>query len=421
MSCWNVRTLVDSAGGPERRTAIVAKELGRYNIDIAALSETHLLDDGQVKEIGGGYTIFWKGKPSGEKREEGVGFAIKSDLVSKLNELPRGITERLMTLRLHLSNGRFATLISAYAPTMDSTEEKKSAFYESLKEVIANIPISDKVVLLGDFNARVGTDWETWNCLGHHGIGKVNENGLRLLQLCTELNLFISSTQFKHKGDHVATWMHPRSKQWHLIDYMIVRSRDKSDVHKVSPLRGADCWSDHALVRGKFQFSIHPKCRQSNTSSLPRQLDVSKLKNHDIKTTLQQNISSIEHTSSWDDIRDQLLDISKETLGFKKAQHRDWFDESDPEISQLLSQKNALRQALLQTNLGPEKQKEIRSQLKRTKAETQSRIRQMKDQWWSKLAADIQSAADMNNSKELYSLTKQAYGPKVAKNRPSQI
>jgi len=31
MSCWNVRTLVDSAGGPERRTAIVAKELGRYN------------------------------------------------------------------------------------------------------------------------------------------------------------------------------------------------------------------------------------------------------------------------------------------------------------------------------------------------------------------------------------------------------
>ena len=39
----------------------------------------------------------------------------------------------------------------------------------------------------------------------------------------------------------------------------------------------------------------------------------------------------------------------------------------------------------------------------------------MKDQWWSKLAADIQSAADMNNSKELYSLTKQAYGPKVAK------
>ena len=39
---WNVRTLLDKthSGRPERQTALVALELGRYNIDIAALSET---------------------------------------------------------------------------------------------------------------------------------------------------------------------------------------------------------------------------------------------------------------------------------------------------------------------------------------------------------------------------------------------
>ena len=75
---WNVRTLLDreASGNPEHKTAIVAKELSRYNIDIAALSETRLNDEDQVTEVGSGYTIFWRGKPKGEKREGGVGFAI---------------------------------------------------------------------------------------------------------------------------------------------------------------------------------------------------------------------------------------------------------------------------------------------------------------------------------------------------------
>lgn len=56
--------------------------------------------------------------------------------------------------------------------------------------------------------------------------GKINTIGLILLELCTELNVFfISSIQFKHTGDHVTTWMYPRSHQWHLIDYAIFRKR----------------------------------------------------------------------------------------------------------------------------------------------------------------------------------------------------
>ncbi len=35
---------------PERRTAIIARELRRYRIDLAALSETRLADEGQLKE-----------------------------------------------------------------------------------------------------------------------------------------------------------------------------------------------------------------------------------------------------------------------------------------------------------------------------------------------------------------------------------
>ena len=56
---WNVRTLLDrdSTARPERRTELSAKELARYRIDIAALSETRLADEGILKEDGGGYTF----------------------------------------------------------------------------------------------------------------------------------------------------------------------------------------------------------------------------------------------------------------------------------------------------------------------------------------------------------------------------
>ena len=57
-----MRTLLSdtrtSALRPERRTALVSRELARLDIDIASLSETRLADEGQLEEVGGGYTFF---------------------------------------------------------------------------------------------------------------------------------------------------------------------------------------------------------------------------------------------------------------------------------------------------------------------------------------------------------------------------
>ena len=86
VGAWNVRTLMDreEADRPMRRTALVAKELERYRIDIAALSKTRFPGEGQLKEVGSGYTFFWSGRSSEERRESGVGFAIKNSLAGKI-------------------------------------------------------------------------------------------------------------------------------------------------------------------------------------------------------------------------------------------------------------------------------------------------------------------------------------------------
>ena len=52
VASWNVRTLRDTGLGGRHRTALIACEFARYNIDKAALSETMLPDEGSLVEMG---------------------------------------------------------------------------------------------------------------------------------------------------------------------------------------------------------------------------------------------------------------------------------------------------------------------------------------------------------------------------------
>ena len=82
---WNVRTLHDSeaADRPERRTALVAVEPAKYNIDIAAICETKFSESGSFNDLEYSAT----GKPEGERTEVGVGFAFKNDIVTQVQTL----------------------------------------------------------------------------------------------------------------------------------------------------------------------------------------------------------------------------------------------------------------------------------------------------------------------------------------------
>ena len=80
LAAWNVRTLLDSPDRHERRSAIVARELARYSVDIAALSETRISGTNEFVEHGAGYTFYTCGFPDGQPRQQGVGFAIKNSL-----------------------------------------------------------------------------------------------------------------------------------------------------------------------------------------------------------------------------------------------------------------------------------------------------------------------------------------------------
>ena len=168
--------------------------------------------------------------------------------MDKIVEAPTCISERLMTLRvrgrvigdsqggtLNLVKGEYVTILSCYAPTLTSEDEQKDLFYEELHTALSETKKEDKIILLGDFNARVGTDAAVWDgVIGRNGVGKMNSNGLRLLTLCSEFSLTITNTIFHMKNRYKTSWMHPRSKHWHLLDYVIVRQCDIKFVKNTS-------------------------------------------------------------------------------------------------------------------------------------------------------------------------------------------
>ncbi|XP_062602672.1 craniofacial development protein 2-like [Saccostrea cucullata] len=216
---------------------MIASELVRYNIDIAALSETRLVGEGELCEKGADYTFFWSGRGAVERREAGVGFAIKTTLAGKLVGVPKAMNDRLITMSPPLTRGKFATIVSAYAPTLNNPEETKNKFFENLHNVINAVHNADELIILGEFIARVGRDTTTWEGvnrkIGKHEVGKCIKNGMLLLQTSAEHGLLITNTVFCLPIRNKTSWMHSRSKHWHIIDYLIVRKRDGQDVRVI--------------------------------------------------------------------------------------------------------------------------------------------------------------------------------------------
>ena len=58
-----------------------------------------------------------------------------------------------------------------------------------------------------------------------------------LLDLCTKQHLVITNTVFQQANKLKASWLHPRSKHWHLIDYVLTRQRDLSDIRLTRVMR----------------------------------------------------------------------------------------------------------------------------------------------------------------------------------------
>ena len=75
------------------------------------------------------------------------------------------------------------TVIQVYAPTSNTEEAETEWFYEDLEDLLELTSKKDVLLIIGDWNAKVGSQ-EITEITGKFGLGVQNEAGKKLAELC---------------------------------------------------------------------------------------------------------------------------------------------------------------------------------------------------------------------------------------------
>ena len=278
---------------------------------------------------------------------------------------------------------------------------------------------SEHIYLLDDFNARVGTEHNTWpTCIGHHGVGKINENGERLLELCCNRNLCVTNTYFQVKQKHCVSWMQPRSRQWHHLDLVITKRELLNSIRFTRTYHSADCDTDHSLVLSKITLSPK-KLHYAKPKGLPKintghTNDAERIKHFtsSFESNFHNNLST-DATTKWNNLRNATYKAAVEAYGRRIRNNADWYEANLNVMEPLTAAK---RSALIQYKKDPMRKNLVSLQEARRKS--QQLARRCANEYWMKLSFSIEEASNTGNAREMYEGIKQATGPNVKKIAP---
>jgi endonuclease/exonuclease/phosphatase family metal-dependent hydrolase len=136
-----------------------------------------------------------------------------------------------------------------HTPCEDNSDD------EELGCVFDQFPRHNMKILLGDFNAKVGRG-DIFKPIGNESSHKIsNDNGVRIENFATSINLVVKTIMFPHRSIHKYTWTFPDGKT-HQIDHILIDRRRHSSILAVRFFRGADCDTDHYLVAAKVRARL---------------------------------------------------------------------------------------------------------------------------------------------------------------------
>ncbi len=241
-------------------------------------------------------------------------------------------------------------IIQAYAPTNDSKEEDKDEFYNRLMTIIQNRPRRNILILMGDFNAKIGSDNRGYEeCMGQQGLGEMNENGERFADLCATNNLVIGGSLFHHKRIHKATWVSPDLSTENQIDHICIIKKFRRSLQDVRVKRGADVASDHHLLVAKVKLKLKKNMLENkrkyryNTGLLkdPSKLNEFKLHMSNRFQVLQELIEEETIEETWEKTKSILTSTCEEVLGPIKRQAKEWISADTMKIIEERKRKKA--------------------------------------------------------------------------------
>ena len=391
---------------------MVSREMTKRGIDIMGISETHWTGQGKV-ELAEGDTIIYSGRDDDEHRQ-GVGILMSKKASRALTDWTP-VSERIIQARYHSQHIKL-TVVHVYAPTEDAEEQVKNKFYMRLQEVLDTRNKHDMLIVTGDMNAKVGDDNEGYErVMGRHGLGKCNDNGERLREMCDLNELVITGTRFPHKDIHKATWVSPDGRTKNQIDHVLINKRFRNSVNDTRVYRAADIGSDHYLVCTtiKLRLKTQPKEKKNNRVKY----DTAKLKEKDILKTfkiqlrnryqvLEEEAPAVEEDEEVERDSERMekayVEVAEAVLGRPRKKKKPWISEKS---WKLVEQRENINKEIIGTKSERIK-KQLKIKYKEKDKETKRSIKLDKKKWIEDIASKAEEASKKQHMKTLYGLTK---------------
>ena len=399
------------------RTTQVAREMERYKIRVLGLSETRWLQSGQLRLSSGELLLYSGHTEDGAPHTEGVALMLAREAQTALIGW-EPVSSRIITAKFTTKKKDIRlNIIQCYAPTNDAEEEKKDDFYQQLQATIDRRGAKDIMVIMGDFNAKIGTDNTGYeDIMGTHGVGQMNENGERFADLCALNQLVIGGSIFPHKRIHKTTWRSPNHVTENQIDHICISRKFRRSWRDVRVMRGADISSDHHLLMTTVRLRLK---RFTNTNNTRTRYNVGLLRNKDTQDAFKISISNrfqplqelmedskMNIETQWEHSRKIWHDTCEEVLGRKKTEHKEWI--STNTIHKLESR----REKKTTLNMSRTRADKAKAQEEYTAAdkEVKKSIKKDKRDYIDDLASQAEAAARQGNLKNLYLVSKKMTG-----------
>lgn len=397
---WNVRTLSSPS-----RLEQVCNEFVSYKLDILGMSEIKWLNKGS-EQLESGHLFLFSGND--RYRMNGVGLLLSPMAKQALIEYVP-ISDRLIKARFN-SKYRKISVLQCYAPTEPDDDKTKEEFYSQLEAAVNTIPSGDIKIVLGDFNAKVGSDnYNLQRIMGSHGLGSSrNNNGELLVDFCARHSLFIGGTKFPHKDIHKYTWESPNGQYRNQIDHILINKLFLGCLLDVKTRRGADIYSDHQLLVGTFKLrpAAHKRYTKRKRYNLPRLLNPQTQSAYEdlLKNKLQPNVHH-----PWQEIAQICKDSAESVLGIRKRDHKPWLSE---QTWQQIKFRKQLKQKVDRAKAAEEKQR-YRQDYGQAARSVKSMVRADCKAYYNNIASDMEKAANTGNLRDVYSGIKQLSGKKL--------
>ncbi|XP_068085184.1 craniofacial development protein 2-like [Anabrus simplex] len=220
------------------------------HLDELGVNDIRVTGD-KAKEVGD-YKVFLTGVKKG-RAECRVALFIRNTIAHNTVSV-KHVNEQMMWVDLVVGGIR-TRIVSVYSPCEGTDEDEVDNFYEVLSDIVVRVNSKDRIVLMGDFNARVGNRTEGYERVifkcGEDMEG--NRNGKHLPDFWASMGLAVTNTFFKHKAIRRYTWEGRGIRS--IRDYTLTDFEFRPSVRNVRVFRGFFDDTDHYRICSELSIS----------------------------------------------------------------------------------------------------------------------------------------------------------------------